>query len=84
MASCWAWTSLNEDPNNISALYNLGMTQIQLKNFGEAIWAFESVLKRNPGDSQAEEQLLYVYTELGAVNEWQHMLGPFEKALVLL
>jgi len=69
------------DQTNVSAMYNLGMTHIQLKNYGDAIWAFESVLKLNPSDKQAEEQIFYAYTELGAINEWQHILGPFEKAL---
>ncbi len=76
--------TLKQDPDNISALYNLGMTNVQLKNYGEAIWAFESVLQRNPADEQAEEQIIYLYNELGAISEWQHILGPFERALFSL
>lgn len=68
-------------PNNTSAWYNLGLSNIGLKSYGKAIWSFEKVLKYKPNDSQAEEKIEYCYNQLYPEQEWQPRLNSFESSL---
>lgn len=72
--------AIEEDPQNTSAYYNLGMAHQQNKSFGKAIWAFEKALKLDPTDDEAEEQIMQCFIELkGSEYEWSSSVGPFEK-----
>lgn len=74
--------AIEEDPGNISAYYNLGMTHQQNRSFGKAIWAYEKVLKLDPSDEQAEEQIMHCFLELkGSDFEWTSSVGPLEKVI---
>lgn len=74
--------AIEDEPGNISAYYNLGMAHQQNKSYGKAIWAFEKVLKMDPRDQKAEEQIMHCYFELyGPESEWSSTIGPVERII---
>jgi len=72
---------IGNEPNNISAYYNLGVVQMQQAKFGEAIWAFENVLKLSPNDSQATEKIEQCYAELNRPGYWKPHLNSLKSGL---
>lgn len=69
---------LKEEPNNPSALYNLGTCYMSEQQFGKAILCFEKVLKLQPGDELAIEKIRLSYAALGQEREWEPIYGVFE------
>lgn len=69
---------LEEEPNNPSALYNLGTCYLSEQEFGKAILSFEKVLKLQPGDESAMEMIRLSYAALGQEREWEPVYGIFE------
>jgi len=72
------------NPNNTSAWYNLGLSNVGLKSYGKAIWNFEKVLKYIPNDSQVEEKIAYCYNQMYPDVAWQPRLNSFESSLYSL
>ena len=68
-------------PNNVSAWYNLGLSNMGLHKYGDAIWNFEKVLKLAPSDSEAAEKINYCYTELHNDRTWEPRLNSVESSL---
>ncbi len=73
--------TINETPNNVSAYYNLGLSNMGNKSYGAAIWAFEKVLKFSPNDSEAKEKIEFCHNELYPSEEWSPILGSFESGI---
>ncbi len=61
---------IEKEPNNVSAVYNLGNCYYQNKSYGEAIWAYERVLKLSPRDSEAPANIELCYKRLNAASTW--------------
>jgi len=72
---------IGNEPNNSSAYYNLGVVQMQQAKFGEAIWAFENVLKLSPNDSQVKEKIEQCYSELNRPDYWKPHLNSLKSGL---
>lgn len=71
--------AIEENPNDISAYYNLGLSYMGNKNFSNALWAFEKVLKMDPSDIAAAERASLAFNELENQLEWEPILnGPFD------
>lgn len=68
-------------PNDVSAWYNLGLSNMGLQKYGDAIWNFEKVLKLNPNDSEAAEKISYCYSELFNDRLWEPRLNSVESSL---
>ncbi|GEM_PF-963066 len=68
-------------PNDVSAYYNLGLSNIGAENYGKALWAFEKVLKFSPNDSEANEKAAYCYNQLYPSQDWSPVLSSFEAGL---
>ena len=72
---------IQQNPNDIAGYYNLGLSKMANKNFGEAIWAFEKVLKFTPNDSEAKVQIERCYGELATSDEWSPRLNGIQSGL---
>ena len=72
------------DEKNVSAWYNLGLSNIGKKAYGEAILDFEKVLKFMPNDSEAETKIEYCFGELHPEIEWSPRLNSFQSSLFSL
>lgn len=72
---------IQETPNDISAYYNLGLSNIGNESYGKAIWAFEKVLKFTPNDSEAAEKIDYCHMQLHPSEEWSPILNSLEAGL---
>lgn len=68
-------------PQNIGALYNLGMAHLENKQYGEAIWTFERVLKHQPNDTEAKENIRECYFQLYPSFYWEFRLNGFQTIL---
>jgi tetratricopeptide (TPR) repeat protein len=55
-----------------AALYNLGNTAVRQKHMGEALAYYVLALKRNPHDRDTQDNIKYVYSELGG----RHLTAP--------
>ncbi|MEJ6583764.1 MAG: hypothetical protein QNL61_07250 [Crocinitomicaceae bacterium] len=75
---------LTTDENNISAWYNLGLSNIGKKAYGEAILNFEKVLKHMPNDSESEAKIEYCFGELHPETEWTPLLNSIQSSLYSL
>lgn len=60
-----------ENPNNVTGYYNLGLSLMEIDSLGKAIWAFEKVLKFNPNDGDAQVQLKTCYASLETPKIWE-------------
>jgi hypothetical protein len=69
---------LEKEPNNASALYNLGTCYLNDQQFGKAILNFERALKLHPGDEAAIEKIRISYAAIGQDKEWTPLYGIFE------
>ncbi len=72
------------EPNNVSAWYNLGLSNIGMKEYGDAIWSFEKVLKLAPNDSEAAQKISHCYSELYTDRIWEPRLNSVESSLYSL
>lgn len=72
---------LKENPNNVAAYFNLGLSYNAQKEFGKAIWAFEKVLKITPNNPEAIENIEQNYLELDNGQVWNSQLSHFERTL---
>ena len=68
-------------PQNIGALYNLGLVNLEQKQYGKAIWAFERVLKFQPNDTEAKENIRECYFQLDPNFYWEFRLNGFQAIL---
>jgi len=68
-------------PQNIGALYNLGLVNLEQKQYGKAIWAFERVLKFQPNDTEAKEKIRECYFKLYPNFYWEFRLNGFQAIL---
>ena len=68
-------------PTNISAYFNYGLAKIKTKNYGEAIWGFEKVLKMQPSDLEAKEHIQECYLQLNPNHFWEYRLNNFQSSL---
>lgn len=75
-------TKTNE--NDVAAWYNLGLSNIGKKAYGEAIYNFEKVLKYAPNDSEAETKIEYCLGQLHPEIEWSPRLNSFQSSLYSL
>lgn len=74
-------SATDEDSTNVSAYYNLGLTYMEVKEYGEAIWSFEKVLKYSPNDGEAKERIRKCYEELDSSLTWEPRANQLESAL---
>ncbi|MFT6244087.1 MAG: tetratricopeptide (TPR) repeat protein [Salibacteraceae bacterium] len=72
---------LENNPNNVAAYFNLGLSYNAQKEYGKAIWAFEKVLKITPNNPEAVENIEQNYLELDNGQEWSSQLSHFERVL---
>lgn len=72
---------LNNNPNNVAAYFNLGLSYNAQKEYGKAIWAFEKVLKITPNNPEAIENIEQNYLELDNGQKWNSLLSHFERTL---
>jgi len=72
------------DEKNVAAWYNLGLSNIGKKAYGEAILDFEKVLKYVPNDTQAQEKIEYCFSELHPEIEWSPRLNSIQSSLFSL
>jgi len=72
---------IDNEANNISAYYNLGVAQMEQAKFGEAIWAFENVLKLSPNDSQAKAKIEQCYSGLNRSGYWKPHINSLKSGL---
>lgn len=75
--------SIETDPNNLSAYYNLGVCAEKIGNDAEALWAFEKVLKYKPNDRETLLLAAEVHRKIHS-NEYVPVLGPFTSLLFTL
>jgi tetratricopeptide (TPR) repeat protein len=61
---------IQQESNNVAAYYNLGNCYYQNKSYGEAIWAYERVLKLSPRDSEAPANIELCYKKLNDTSTW--------------
>ena len=76
--------AIASDEKNVAAWYNLGLSNIGKKAYGEAILNFEKVLKFTPNDSEAEAKIEYCFGELHPEIEWSPRLNSFQSSLYSL
>lgn len=67
--------------NDVSAYYNLGIAYHQNNEHGKAIWAFEKVLKLDPKDEEAYQQIMACQKDIEPTNDWSPILNTFESNL---
>ncbi len=70
-----------ENPNNVSGYYNLGLSLMEIDSLGKAIWAFEKVLKFNPNDSDAQIQLETCYAGLETPKIWEPRISKVNASI---
>lgn len=80
-ASTFFLQAIEEDPSNISAYYNFGLSSIGTESYGKAVWGFEKVLKYKPNDIQAQEKIEYCYERINSATEYSPMLNGFTSIL---
>lgn len=67
--------------NDISGYYNLGIAYHKNNEHGKAIWAFEKVLKENPNDEAAYNQIVACQHDIDPTNNWNPILGSIASNL---
>jgi len=68
-------------PRDVSAYFNYGLAKMKTKEYGDAIWGFEKVLKYNPSDAEAKEKIQECYFELNPDIFWTYRLNGFQSSL---
>ncbi len=68
-------------PHNIGAIYNLGLAQLENRQYGKAIWAFERVLKHQPNDRVTKDKIRECYFQLYPNYYWEFRLNGFQTIL---
>ncbi len=68
-------------PRDIGALYNLGLSAIENKSYGKAIWAFERILKFHPNDTEVKDKIRASYFQLYPNFYWEFRLNGFQSIL---
>lgn len=56
--------NLSKDSNNLAAYFNLGLSFFELKEYGNAIWAFEKCLRMDPSNVDVENALTLTYLKV--------------------
>jgi len=71
-----------QNPENTSAYFNLGNCYQKLNQNGNAIWAYQKVLKRNPSDQESAENIQTCRTSIGMTVSPFQVATQFERAIV--
>lgn len=53
-----------KDSTNLAAYFNLGLSYFEIKDYGNAIWAFEKCLRMDPSNSDVENALTLTYLKI--------------------
>lgn len=72
---------IQENPNDVGALFNLGMAKMKSKKWGEAIWAFEKTLLYTPNDVESKEMIEECHYELDPNYYWEYRLNATQSML---
>jgi tetratricopeptide (TPR) repeat protein len=72
---------IQQEQNNVSAYYNLGNCYYQNKSYGEAIWAYERVLKLSPSDSEAPANIELCYKKLNDTSIWAPHINGLQRLI---
>lgn len=67
--------AVEDSPNDLSGYYNLGLSYMGMEDFGNALWCFEKVLKKDPSDDIAAQKASLAYQSLNKSDEWQPIQG---------
>jgi len=70
-----------EAPSFVS-FYNLGVVSGELENWAKAKWAFESALKYNPSNGDAQYNAKFVSDKLNGNQNWTHPYPWSERIIV--
>ena len=73
--------SVEVDPTNTDAQFNLGYMQMKQKKFAEAIKVFDKVLELDPGMEYAYLQLGYCHTQL---KQYQNAVDVYKKLVEIV
>jgi hypothetical protein len=71
-----------KNPDNTSAFFNAGNCYRKLNENGNAIWAYQKVLKRNPSDEESAENIQTCRASLGLTDTPFQVATQFERAIV--
>lgn len=77
----WFEEVAEKEPNNVSALVNLGNSYFENKYFGKAILNYEKALKITPNDSEISQNIEACYL---ALNKQEVYVSPYGKIELLL
>ena len=69
------------NPNDIGALYNLGVAKMKCKKWGEAIWAFEKALIFTPNDIDSKNMIEECHYEIDPGFLWEYRLNVTQSTL---
>lgn len=75
--------AIEDDPNNLSVYYNLGVCAEKTGNDAEALWAFEKVLKYSPNDRETLLLAAEVHRKIHS-DEYEPVMGQTESLLFTL
>lgn len=67
--------SIQQNPLDANAFYNLGTSLAAQQKFPEAIWALEKSYKLNPKLKEARNNLQYCYNQAGIQETWEPALS---------
>jgi tetratricopeptide (TPR) repeat protein len=70
-----------EEPRNSAAFYNLGNAYYKNKEFGKAIWAYETSIKLSPKNAEAPVNIELCYRELSNGNSWQPSISGIQRLI---
>jgi tetratricopeptide (TPR) repeat protein len=71
-------------PENTNVYFNLGNSYRKLNQNGNAIWAYQKVLKRNPSDQESAENIQTCRASLGLTDSPFQVASQFERAIVVV
>ena len=72
---------IQQEQNNVAAYYNLGNCYYQNKSYGEAIWAYERVLKLSPRDSEAPVNIELCFKKLNNASMWSPHTNSLQRLI---
>lgn len=72
---------IEKDSSNVSAWFNLGMSNLGLHKYGQSIYCFEKVLTFEPNDNEAKEKLTIAFSELYPNQIYEPRLGNLKSGL---
>lgn len=67
--------------NDVSAVFNFGLSNMKAKNYGKAIWAFEKVLIAQPNDVEAKELIRECFFNIDSNFYWEYRLSGFQSSM---